>query len=213
MMMSLWLNIATSGWLVSRTLPPECAVLGRTPALMLALPIREQIICPMKLPRLVKILLKAAVAVFLIAVPAAEGQTTSSSPFEQKTNVVYGETHGTGLLMDIFAPKANGNGLAIVDVVSGAYNSDRGKIREHAMAQIYTILCSRGYVVFALRPGSKSRYTGLDMLAHVKTGIRYIKEHASEYKIDPERLGLTGASAGGHLATLAAVTAEEAKRD
>jgi acetyl esterase/lipase len=143
------------------------------------------------------------------AVPAAETQGSSSLPFEQRTNVVYGETHGTGLLMDVFTPKTNANGLGIVDVVSGAYSSDRSKIRDHAMAQMYTIMCSRGYVVFAIRPGSKSRYTGLDMLAHVKTGIRYVKQHASEYKIDPEKLGITGASAGGHLATLAAVTADE----
>jgi len=131
------------------------------------------------------------------------------SPYHHKTNVIYGETHGTGLLMDVFTTSAKPNGLAIIDVVSGAYNSDRGKINEHAMAQIYSILCSRGYTVFAIRPGSKSRYNGLDMLAHVKTGIRYVKQHAAEYKIDPDRLGLTGASAGGHLATLAAVTADK----
>ena len=41
-----------------------------------------------------------------------------------------------------------------------------------------------------------------------KTGIRYVKQHAVEYKIDPDRIGLTGASAGGHLATLAPALAE-----
>ena len=44
-------------------------------------------------------------------------------------------------------------------------------------------------------------------------GIRYIKQHATDYKIDPERLGLTGASAGGHLAALVAVTPEEGKSE
>jgi acetyl esterase/lipase len=79
------------------------------------------------------------------------------------------------------------------------------------MAQLYTILCSRGYTVFAVRPGSRTRYTCLEMDGHLKTGIRYVKAHGAEYKIDPERLGITGASAGGHLATLAAVTPQEAK--
>jgi acetyl esterase/lipase len=51
------------------------------------------------------------------------------------------------------------------------------------------------------------------MEANVKTGIRYVKQHATEYQIDPERLGLTGASAGGHLATLAAVAPEEGNPD
>jgi len=37
-------------------------------------------------------------------------------------------------------------------------------------------------------------------------GIAWVKRHAADYEIDPHRLGLVGASAGGHLASLAAVT-------
>jgi acetyl esterase/lipase len=151
--------------------------------------------------------------VTLLAVLGLMAQDVSSVAYDQKIDVVYGEVDGTGLLMDVFTPKEKANGLAIIDVVSGAYHSDRGKIRDHAMAQLYTILCSRGYTVFAVRPGSRSRYTCLEMDGHVRTGIRYVKGHASAYKIDPERLGITGASAGGHLATLAAVTPQEGKPD
>lgn len=133
--------------------------------------------------------------------------------YDQKIDVVYGEVHGTGLLMDVFTPKQKANGLAIVDVVSGAYYSDRGKIRDHIRAQVYSIFCAHGYTVFAIRPGSRTRYTGLEMDEHVKTAIRYVKAHSMEYGIDPERLGLTGASAGGHLATLAAVTPQAGNPD
>ena len=161
-------------------------------------------------------LFKLALAVTWVASMGffdAAAQDSSSVPYAQKMDVVYGEVHGTGLLMDVFAPTGRSNGLAIVDVVSGAYYSDRRKIGDHMLAQVYSILCSRGYTVFALRPGSRTRYTGAEMEANVKTGIRFVKQHASGYKIDPERLGLTGASAGGHLATLAAVTPEEGKPD
>jgi len=150
-------------------------------------------------------------AVFLITLPAAvavQAQEVSALPYEQKVDVVYGEVHGTGLLMDVFMPKGKPNGIGIVDVVSGAYSSDRRKIRDHTLAQLYSIFCGRGYTVFAVRPGSKSRYTAAEMATNVRTGIRYVKQHAKDYKIDPDRLGLTGASAGGHLATLVAVTPE-----
>ncbi len=140
-------------------------------------------------------------------------QDTSSLPFNQKMDVVYGEVHGTGLLMDVFTPSRKTNGLAIIDVVSGAWHSDRGKIRDHMLAQVYTVYGSRGYTVFAIRPGSRTRYTAAEMANHVKMGIRYVHQHAMEYKIDPDRLGLTGASAGGHLALLAAVTTEEGKTE
>ena len=134
-------------------------------------------------------------------------------PYEQKKDVVYAEAHGTGLLMDVFTPTGKPNGLGIVDIASGAWYSDRNKIRDHTLAQVYTIFCSRGYVVFAVRPGSKTRYTAAEMDRNVKSAIRYVKAHAGEYKIDPARLGLTGGSAGGHLATLAALTPEPGKAD
>ena len=140
-------------------------------------------------------------------------QAEDSLPYVQTQDVVYGEVHGTGLLMDVFTPRGPTNGLAIIDVASGAWYSDRGKIRDHTLAQMYPIYCSRGYTVFAIRPGSKTRYTLTDMDAHLKIGIRYVKEHAGDYHIDADRLGMTGASAGGHLATFAALTATPAKPD
>lgn len=147
---------------------------------------------------------KIIAAALLLVFPAAlEAQ---DPPFKQQKDVVYGEVHGTGLLMDVFTPTGKPNGLAVVDVASGAWYSGRDKIRDHTIAQMFSIFCARGYVVFAVRPGSKTRYTAAEMDANLKTGIRFVKSHASEYGVDPSRLGLTGASAGGHLATLAALT-------
>ena len=126
--------------------------------------------------------------------------------FAQLQDVVFAEVHGTGLLMDVFTPTGPANGKAIVDIASGSWYSDRGKIRDHTLAQMYSTFCGRGYVVFAIRPGSKTRYTALEMDQHVKLAIRHIKDNAIKYHIDSSKLGLTGASAGGHLASLAALT-------
>ena len=133
-------------------------------------------------------------------------------PYEQHENIVYHDSKefGVGLVMDVFTPTGKANGLAIVDVASGAWHSDRGKINDHKKAKFYDIFCGRGYTVFAIRPGSINRFNGHDMLANLKTGIRWVKQHSAGYKIDPARLGLTGASAGGHLACLAAVRPDDA---
>ena len=143
----------------------------------------------------------------LLSVTAAGQQT----PFVQMENVVYGEVHGVGLLMDVFTPTSNSNGLAVVDVVSGAWYSDRGKIRDHMRAQTFEILCRKGYTVFAIRPGSVTKFSASEMLVNLKTGIAWVKNHADNYRIDADRVGLMGGSAGGHLACLAAVTAEDGK--
>ena len=147
---------------------------------------------------------------FSIAALSAASSIVEDSPYQQQQNVVYGEAHGIGLIMDVFVPTGDKNGLAIVDVISGAWHSDRGKIRDHARTQTFDILCRKGYVVFGIRPGSITKFSAPEMRSHLNTGIRWVKSHAGEYGIDPDRLGLMGASAGGHLACLTAVTAEEA---
>lgn len=133
----------------------------------------------------------------------------AEGPYTQTEDVVFGEVDGVGLLMDVFKPTGKANGLAIVDVASGAWYSDRGKINDHKRAQMYDIFCGKGYTVFAVRPGSRTRFSIADMAANVKTGIAWVKKHAADYQIDADRLGLTGASAGGHLASLVGVTADD----
>ena len=132
----------------------------------------------------------------------------AADPFTRQENVVYGEDFGVGLVMDIFTPTGEKNGLAIVDVVSGAWHSDRGKMRDHERAQMFNIMCSHGYTVFAVRPGSITKFSIPEMVKHIEQGIVWVKKHADEYGIDASRLGMTGASAGGHLASLVAVRNE-----
>ena len=152
-------------------------------------------------------------AAFVTCMVVGVSHADDGVPFDQKQDVVYAEAHGTGLLMDVFTPTGKPNGLGIVDIASGAWYSDRNKIRDHTLAQVYTIFCSRGYTVFAVRPGSKTRYTAAEMDRNVKSAIRFVKARAGEYHIDPAALGLMGGSAGGHLATLAALTPEPGKAD
>lgn len=133
----------------------------------------------------------------------------SSLPYEQHENLVYDERDGVGLLMDVFEPVGEKNGLAIIDIASGSWYSDRGKIRDHKMARMYNTFCGKGYTVFAVRPGSRTKFTAEEMVENVKSAIRWVKAHAHEYGVDPDRLGLAGASAGGHLAALTVVTAED----
>ena len=126
----------------------------------------------------------------------------SSGNYVQHCNQVYAEAHGVGLTMDVFVPEDSENGLAIVDVVSGGWFSDRSMLNLHMGLGVFDVLCDHGYTVFALSPGSLNLFTGLEMVRHVDEGIRFIKTEAQAFGIDPKRLGLTGFSAGGHLASL-----------
>ena len=126
-------------------------------------------------------------------------------PYQRQENVVYAEVHGIGLIMDVFTPTGSNNGRGIVEVVSGAWHSDRGKLKDLSRARVFDILCQHGYTVFAIRPGSVSKFSVPEMVANVESGIRWVKERADDFEIDARQLGLMGASAGGHLACLTAV--------
>lgn len=142
-------------------------------------------------------------------------------PFDRTVDLVYTTIDGKDFYMDIFVPNGKaanpalkpgegGKGLGLVDIGSGAWHSDRGKLNDHEAAKMYDIFTARGYTVFAARPGDRDEYTCFDMVKHVKTAIRWVKANAAKYNIDPNRLGLCGASAGGHLALMTILTPEAA---
>lgn len=149
-----------------------------------------------------------SIALLLLAssVSVASAAGDSTKPYTQQQDVVAVQSpHGIAITMDVFQPTGKSNGIGIIDVASGAWSSDRGKIRDHDMAQVYNIFCKRGYTMFAVRPGSSSRFSAHDMVHHLELSIAQIRKNAKEYGIDPDRIAITGASAGGHLASLVAV--------
>ncbi|QDU79227.1 esterase [Polystyrenella longa] len=133
----------------------------------------------------------------------------ASEIFTQHKNVVYAEKHGVALVMDIFEPKGEKNGYGLVDAISGAFYSDRGKLRDHEKAKIFDVMCSRGYVVFAVRPGSVSKFTAVEMLENLRAGFEWVNEHSGDYEVTSPDLGMVGASAGGYLACMTAVKSSE----
>jgi surfactin synthase thioesterase subunit/acetyl esterase/lipase len=133
-------------------------------------------------------------------------RVSTTDAYTQIEDVVFADAHGVALTLDVFVPTCAPSGLAIVDVVSALWGSGREVIVHHKVYGTYDAFCRRGFTVFAVRPGSASRFTGEDMVAHVREAIRWVKSRAHEYGIDADRLGLLGGSAGGHLACLAALT-------
>ena len=121
-----------------------------------------------------------------------------SPEFTRKTDVVYGRKYGTALTMDVFTPKENANGAAIVWVVSGGWFSAHEAINPGPIEE----LLKRGYTVFAVVHGSQPRYTLPEIVADMNRAVRFIRYHAADYSIDPDRIGITGGSAGGHLSLM-----------
>src|SRR5262245_26424252 len=74
---------------------------------------------------------------------------------DHQVDVIYGRKFGTALTMDVFTPKANPNGAAVVWVVSGGWFSAHEAINPAFVGE----LLKRGYTVFAVVHGSQPKYT------------------------------------------------------
>ncbi len=121
---------------------------------------------------------------------------------DRKIDVVYGRKHGMALTMDVFTPKDNPSysqhGPAIVWVVSGGWFSNHDAINVGPIAEFL----KRGYTVFAVVHGSQPRFTIPEVTADMNRAVRFIRYRAKDYQIDPDRIGITGGSAGGHLSLM-----------
>jgi len=115
-------------------------------------------------------------------------------------DVVYGHKHGMALTLDVYKPKQNDNGTGILFMVSGGWRS-RWRPPEQNIGWIKPML-DKGFTVFAVRHGSSPKYVIPEIIEDVRRSVRFVRLRAKEFGIDPERLGVAGGSAGGHLSLM-----------
>jgi acetyl esterase/lipase len=151
----------------------------------------------------------ALVAVLMIT-PAAAAE----SPYKITPDVIYGHKAGMALTFDVVQP-AEPNGAGVLFMVSGAWVSmwvppdmffgpdpmGRG--------QHFTRIVDHGYTLFIVRHGSAPQFKVPDAVADVRRAVRYIRLNADDFGVDPERIGVCGGSAGGHLSLMLGTTADD----
>jgi acetyl esterase/lipase len=107
------------------------------------------------------------------------------------------------LQLDLAQPKGDGPFPAILCIHGGGF---RGGNREGYDGLCVT-LASKGYVAatitYRLAPAHPFPAAVLDC----KAAVRWLRANAARYHLDPARIGVTGGSAGGHLAQFLGVTA------
>ncbi len=128
------------------------------------------------------------------------------SEFKRTEDVIYGRKFGTALKLDVFQP-TNTNGVGIVLMVSGGWFS----AHEAIQPSFFRSLLDRGYTVFAVVHGSQPRFTITEIKQDIQRAVRFIRHNAALYGVNPNRLGITGGSAGGHLSL--SMATEGAKGD
>jgi acetyl esterase/lipase len=113
-------------------------------------------------------------------------------------DVPYCTPDGLEQTLDAYFPASGGPWPAVVWVHGGGWVEG-----DKAEGAGWRSLNDQGYLVISVN----YRLAAYDikfpaMIEDVKCAIRYLRAHAGEYNLDPERIGVMGASAGGHLVAL-----------
>lgn len=146
-----------------------------------------------------RVLLALATLIALVMLVAGALWVYFHPVFTRIDGLVYGQRHGRDLTIDVVRP-ARPNGLGVALLVSGGWRSSTNSYRPWMTAP----LLRRGYTVFAVYHVSQPEATVMEIVEDMHRAIRYIRHHGREYAIDPDRLGVSGGSAGGHLSLMLA---------
>jgi acetyl esterase/lipase len=137
-----------------------------------------------------------------LAAPAGAQQPAQANVLLER-NIVFAKGGDSELRLDLAMPNdKEGPFPAIVCIHGGGWvGGKRGD-----MATTIGVLAARGYVAispdYRLAPGGRFPAPVEDC----KAAVRWLRAHAKAYKVDPNRIGVMGSSAGGHLACMLGVT-------
>ena len=158
--------------------------------------------------------LLAVAFLLLVAVPlmAQDPPAAAKKPAELTiaidADVVYGHKFGLALTYDMLQPGSGRNRAGVMFMVSGGWVSRWGP-PERAIERFRHLL-ETGYTVFLVRHGSSPRFLVPECVNDVRRAVRHVRSNAKRFDIDPNRLGVFGGSAGGHLALMLGTTGQDA---
>ncbi|MEQ1947111.1 MAG: alpha/beta hydrolase [Bryobacteraceae bacterium] len=145
-----------------------------------------------------------AIAAVCALAPLALAQ--QSREIEVRRDLAYGTHDGVSLIGDLYVPKASGKYPVIVAVHGGGWQG--GSRTGYRYWGAY--LAERGIALYAIdyrlsKPGQPSYPQAVH---DVRAAVQFVKSKAVELKIDPDRVGMMGDSAGAQLAALVALAGD-----
>ena len=121
-------------------------------------------------------------------------------------DVVYGHKDGMALTYDVLQPQ-DSNGAGVLFMVSGGWFS-RWAPPERRVPRFEHLL-NAGFTVITVRHGSAPRFKVPDAVADVRRAVEHVRDNASTFGLDADRLGVHGGSAGGHLSLMLGLDAQD----
>ena len=142
----------------------------------------------------------ATVALMTLAALSASCASTPEFGVRIDVGTVYARNGGTAQIADVFVPEGRGPFPAIVLIHGGGWRKGGSWQMDH----IANRLAEQGFVVANINYRLAPAFKYPAQLEDVESAVRWLREHATQYRCDPQRIGAWGYSAGAHLALLVA---------
>ncbi len=154
---------------------------------------------------MIRVTTALAFALILFAASSARAQKETPIPetvsFEK--GIEYSNPDDQHLQLNLARPKVGEGPFPCVLFIHGG--GFRAGSRDGYNSQIVK-LAEKGYVAVTVSYRLAPKYQFPAPIHDTKAAVRWLRANAKKYAIDPERIGVTGGSAGGHLAQFLAVT-------
>lgn len=132
----------------------------------------------------------------------APSEPAKAPEVKRDYDLVYTKAGETELKLDIARPAGDGEPLATIVVIHGG--GWRGGNKE-SNRRFLDMLAAKGFVAVSPQYRLVPKAVFPAQVHDVKAAVRWLKTHAKEHRIDPDRIGAMGFSAGGHLALMLGV--------
>lgn len=161
-----------------------------------------------------------AILIVLFGAAIAE----AADPVSVQRDVQYAVHDGERMLLDIARPTTPGPHPGVVCLHGGAWKFGKkdhlSKTSRYLDVEFGTgkkslieWLAGEGYVAVAVGYRLMPKHKFPAPVEDAKTAIRYLRANAAKFELDPDRIGVIGYSAGGHIASLVGTTGSEAGFD
>jgi len=144
-------------------------------------------------------LLLLATGLCAAAAPTTQPSQSNHLPphIQMLPDIRYGDGPGKSNLLDLYVPDAPDKPRPVVVWIHGGGWSAGDKAGFPAMSMV-----PHGYIAASINYRLSNQAVYPAQIQDCKGAIRFLRAHAKEYHIDPTRIGVWGASAGGHLVAL-----------
>ncbi|MBI5354236.1 MAG: alpha/beta hydrolase [Chloroflexi bacterium] len=147
-----------------------------------------------------------------LPVTSEAGEFDPSKIGTVERDVTYCTVDGVELKMDVYYPSSAQGAWAVTMYVHGGGWSSGDKAQGAGVME-FPALQRAGFLVVSVNYRLAPDFVFPAMIEDVKCAVRYLRAHAIEYHLDPNRIGVWGGSAGGHLVALLGTADESAGFD